>query len=259
MDPSELHDQCQQGNWQHAAPQEVPRHQETEKLPGNWGSCCIKMKPKGPHQLPLPRPPIPRQSWRPKPILEWLSWRPRQPDAMFNSNSWGGLFQSHQWCWGSEDLPGHVMFQEEHSKYLQILEEQTYKKESRSHHEVLSSCQDVLYHSLQLLRRGTGCLISPAIRASASIPYPHSASKGTLHAEEQPSTAVPPMPTPKQSPRPKRWLPLPELMGNMSHGQSHPGGSIRGTSQPPRSERTLPGSSHCKPSHVLRLSSGILT
>ena len=34
-----------------------------------------------------------------------------------------------------------MMFQEEHSKYLQSLEEQAFKEESRSHHEVLSSCQ----------------------------------------------------------------------------------------------------------------------
>ena len=36
--------------------------------------------------------------------------------------------------------------------------------------------------------------------------------------EVQPSTAAPPMPTPKQSPRPKRQLPSPELMGNMPLG-----------------------------------------
>ena len=34
-----------------------------------------------------------------------------------------------------------VIFQEEHSKYLQSLEEQAFREESRSHHDILSSCQ----------------------------------------------------------------------------------------------------------------------
>ena len=45
-----------------------------------------------------------------------------------------------------------VMFQEEHSKYMQSLEEQAFGEESRSHHEFLSSCHATLCHSPQLLR-----------------------------------------------------------------------------------------------------------
>ena len=45
-----------------------------------------------------------------------------------------------------------MMFQEEHRKYLQSLEEQAFGKESRSCHEVLSSCQATLCHSTQPLR-----------------------------------------------------------------------------------------------------------
>ena len=45
-----------------------------------------------------------------------------------------------------------VMFQEEHGKYLPNLEEQAFGEESRSHHEVLSSCQATLCHSPQPLR-----------------------------------------------------------------------------------------------------------
>ena len=44
-----------------------------------------------------------------------------------------------------------MMFQEEHSKYLQSLE-QAFGEESRSCHEVLSSCQAALCHSPQPLR-----------------------------------------------------------------------------------------------------------
>ena len=45
-----------------------------------------------------------------------------------------------------------MMFQEKHSKYLWSLEEQAFREESRSHHEVLSSCQATLCHSPQPLR-----------------------------------------------------------------------------------------------------------
>ena len=45
-----------------------------------------------------------------------------------------------------------MMFQEEHSKYLRSLEEQAFEEESRSHHEVLSSCQAALCHSPQQLK-----------------------------------------------------------------------------------------------------------
>ena len=45
-----------------------------------------------------------------------------------------------------------MMFQEEHSKYLWNLEEQAFGEESRSCHEVLSSCQAALCHSPQPLR-----------------------------------------------------------------------------------------------------------
>ena len=49
-----------------------------------------------------------------------------------------------------------VLFQEEHSKYLQSLEEQAFREGSRSCHKVLSSCQATLCHSPQPLR---GCLL----------------------------------------------------------------------------------------------------
>ena len=45
-----------------------------------------------------------------------------------------------------------AMFQEEHSKYLQSLEEQAFGEESRSHHDILSSCQATLCHSPKPLR-----------------------------------------------------------------------------------------------------------
>ena len=55
--------------------------------------------------------------------------------------------------------------------------------------------------------------------------------------EEQQSTAAPPMPTPKQSPRLKRQLPLPEPMGNMPLGRATLAAALGG---PPNSKTREP-------------------
>ena len=109
------------------------------------------------------------------------------------------------------------MFQEEHSKYLWSLEEQAFGEESRSHHNVLSSCQAALCHSLQPPRGALAASYHLLLGQAPPSP-PLVLPPRTPPMEEQPSTAAPPMPTPKQSPRPKRWLPLPEPMGNMPLG-----------------------------------------
>ena len=53
-----------------------------------------------------------------------------------------------------------------------------------------------------------------------------------MSAEEQPSTAAPPMLTPKQSPRLKRWLPLPEPMGNTPMHGATPAAVLGGPPNP---------------------------
>ena len=110
-----------------------------------------------------------------------------------------------------------VMFQEEHGKYLWSLEEQAFGEESRICHEVLSSCQATLYHSSQPLRGALAALYHLLLGQAPPLP-PLILHPRTSSAEEQPSTAAPPMPMPKQSPRLKRQHPLPELMGNMPIG-----------------------------------------
>ena len=45
-----------------------------------------------------------------------------------------------------------MMFQEEHCNYLQGLEEQALRKESRSRQDILSSCKAALSHSPQSIR-----------------------------------------------------------------------------------------------------------
>ena len=57
-------------------------------------------------------------------------------------------------------------------------------------------------------------------------------SPRTPSAEEQPSTAASPMPTPKQSPRLKRQHPSPEPMGNMSMGGATLVATLGGPSSP---------------------------
>ena len=133
------------------------------------------------------------------------------------------------------------MFQEEHSKYMQSLEEQAFREESRSHHEVLSSHQATLCHSPQPLG---GALAAPyhLLLGQAPPSPPPVLPPRTPSMEEQPSTAAPLMPTPKQSPRLKRWHPLPEPMGNMPWVEP-PWQPCWGDLPAPRSDRPLPGSS----------------
>ena len=94
---------------------------------------------------------------------------------------------------------------------------------------------------------GAGCLISPFIGTSTSIPLVLPPS--TPSTEEQSSTAAPPTPTPKQSPRLKRWLPSPELMGNMPLGGATLVAMLGGPPNPKKWENP-PWFRLLKPSHA---------
>ena len=73
-----------------------------------------------------------------------------------------------------------VMFQEEHCSYLWGLEEQALREKSRSHQDILSSCQATLCHSPQLIG-GAGCILPFTIRANTSIAFTHPAPKDPSH------------------------------------------------------------------------------
>ena len=88
-----------------------------------------------------------------------------------------------------------VMFQEEHGKYMQSLEEQAFGEESRSHHKVLSSCQATLCHSPKVLRGALAASYHLLLGQAPPSPPPVLPPR-TPSAEEQPSTAIPPMPMP---------------------------------------------------------------
>ena len=112
-----------------------------------------------------------------------------------------------------------AMFQEEHCNYLQSLEEQALREESRSHHDILSSCQAALCHSSQSIRGALA--VSYHLLLGQTPPLPSLIQPPrTPPVEEQTSSAAPPTPMPKQSLRPKRHHPLPEPMGNMPLGRA---------------------------------------
>ena len=140
------------------------------------------------------------------------------------------------------------MFQEEHSKYMQNLEEQAFREESRSHHKVLSSCQATLCHSPQPLGGALAASYHLLLGQAPPSPPPILPPR-TPSVEEQPSTAVPPMPTPKQSPRPKRQHPLPEPTGNMPIGGVTLAAMLGGPPNPKKQE-TPPWFKSLKPSHA---------
>ena len=104
---------------------------------------------------------------------------------------------------GAQKISQAVMFHKEHGKYMQGLEEQAFGEESRSHHNFLSSCQAAMCHSPQPLRGALATLYHILLGQAPPSPPPILPQK-TPPVEEQPPTAIPPTPTPKQSPRLKR-------------------------------------------------------
>ena len=126
------------------------------------------------------------------------------------------------------------------------LEEQAFGEESRSHHEVLSSCQATLCHSPQPLRGALAALYHLLLGQAPPSPPPILPPR-TSSAEEQPSTAILPMPMPKQTPRPKRQHPLPEPTGNMPMGGDTPA-AVLGEPPRPKKQETPPWFRSLKPS-----------
>ena len=70
-----------------------------------------------------------------------------------------------------------VMFQEEHYNYLQGLEEQALREESRSHQDILSSHQAALCYSPQLIRGALAASYHFTIGRNTSITFTRSAPK----------------------------------------------------------------------------------
>ena len=92
-----------------------------------------------------------------------------------------------------------MMLHEEHGKYIQGLEEQTFREESRSCHDFLSSCQAALCHSPQPLRGALATSYHLLLGQAPMLPPPILPLRAPP-AEEQPPTATLPTPMPKQCP-----------------------------------------------------------
>ena len=96
-----------------------------------------------------------------------------------------------------------AIFHKEHGKYMQDLEEQAIREESRSCNNFLSACQVVLYHSPPQLKGALATSYHILLGQMPPLP-PLIPPQKTSPMEEQPTTATSPTPAPKQSPRPKR-------------------------------------------------------
>ena len=104
---------------------------------------------------------------------------------------------------GAHKTSQAMMLHKDHGKFMQGLEEQAFREESRSHHDFLSSCQAALYHSPLLLRGALATLYHLLLGQAPPLPPPIPPPR-TPPTEEQPPTATPSTPMPKQSPRLKR-------------------------------------------------------
>ena len=123
------------------------------------------------------------------------------------------------------------MLHEEHGKYMQGLEEQAFREESRSHHDFLSSCQAALCHSAQPLRGALPTLYYLLLGQVSPLPPPILPPR-THPVEEQPPTAAPPTPMPKQCPGLKRQCPSPQPTGSTPMGRAAPKAILGGPSSP---------------------------
>ena len=124
-------------------------------------------------------------------------------------------------------------YQREHDNFMWDLEEQVLQEESRSQANFLSACQVALYNSPPELKSALATSYHTLLGQTPPSP-PLAQLQRTSPVEEQPTSAAPSTPVPKQSPRPKRWHPSPDPGENMTLGgttlKATPGG-------PPSSKR----------------------
>ena len=149
---------------------------------------------------------------RPKPITEQPSLRPRWPNTIrfkqLRQPVTKAIIDAK-----AQTTSQAAMFQKEHYNYLQSLEEQALGEESRSHHDILSSCEATLHHSSQSIRGVMAVSYHLLLGQTPQLPSLIQPPR-TPPVEEQTFSATPPTPMPKQSLRPKRCYPSPEPMGN---------------------------------------------
>ena len=133
-------------------------------------------------------------------------------------------------------------FQREHGSIMQDLEEQVIQEESRSWANFLTTCQVTLYNSPPELK-STLATSYHILLGQTPLSPPHALLQRTSPVEGQLTSTAPPTPAPKQSPRPKRWHPSPDLVESMPLGRTTSKATPVGLPAP-RGERYLPGSEH---------------
>ena len=103
-----------------------------------------------------------------------------------------------------------TIFHEEHGKYMQDIEEQAIREESRSCNDFLSACQIILFNCPPQLK---GALATSFhILLGEVLPSSPSSNHRRLLPQKDGQLQLPPSPVPKQSPRPKRQHPLPGII-----------------------------------------------
>ena len=115
-------------------------------------------------------------------------------------------------------------------------------EESRSQADFLSACQAALYASPAELE---SALVASYHLLSGQTPpsHPFVQSQRASPVEEQPTSAAPPIPVPKQSPRPKRQHPSPNPVESTPLGRT----TLKLTSEGPPAwsgDRSHPGTEH---------------
>ena len=111
------------------------------------------------------------------------------------------------------------LLQREYGKIVWDLEAQVIWEEGRSQSNFLSACQAALYASPVELK-STLVASYHILLGWAPLSHPFSLSQWASSVEEQPTSATPPTPVPKQSPRPKRQHPSPDPVESMPLGRT---------------------------------------
>ena len=114
----------------------------------------------------------------------------------------------------------------QHAKTIQDLEEQVIREEGRSQTDFLSACQAALHTSPAELK---GVLLASyhILLGQAPTSHPFTLSQGASPAEQQSSSAAPPMPVPKQSPQSQKVKSFPRSCGHHASGWDHVQGNLR--------------------------------
>ena len=135
--------------------------------------------------------------------------------------------------------------QREHGNIMWDLEAQVIQEESRSQANFLSACQATLYTSPLELKSA----LAASYRILLGQTPPFILSPRVSPVEEQPASAIPPTPVPKQSPRPNRWHPSPDPVESTPLGRTTLKATLGG-SPSSKWQEILPWDRALKPSHA---------